>query len=174
MFEGIYVNGHRVKGTITYDNGSSYTGEFYTGEYEWHYGEPHGNGTLISANGEILFKGEYNEGQRWNGYGKEDYETYSYEGEYKNGSWNGKGTEIWKDAKNGDAYKYVGSFVNRERTNGRLYFVGGDMYEGTFKNGTWENGEGTYYDADDHTYETGTWKNGILINQTDEGTWHEE
>lgn len=173
IFDGLYEDGHRVSGTLTYDDGAYYTGGYYTGEYTWEWGTPHGQGTYFSASGDILFKGEYDRGKRKNGYGKEEDAATIYEGNYKDGYRSGKGTLTWKNALSGYAYKYVGNFVNGEKSNGRMYFVGGDMYEGTFKDGSWKNGTGTYYYASDHTYETGTFKNGELVKQTDGGTWEQ-
>jgi len=167
LFDGTYKSGQRVDGTVTYDNGSKYTGTF---SYD---GSPHGQGIYRDKNGDVLFKGEYSYGYRENGYGKEESDYYTFEGEYKNGRWNGTGTIIWKNVKNGHSTKFVGTFVNGVKTKGLMYFKGGDMYEGTFKDDSWKNGTGTYYWSYDHTYQTGTWKNGELINQTDEGTWEQ-
>lgn len=169
LFDGTYENGGRIKGTMTYDDGSTYTGGFYHGDYEWLWGTPHGQGVYRSASGEILFEGEYDEGERKTGYGKEVHEDYTYEGNYKNGKWNGQGTLTWPKAKEDDSYKFVGEFADGWRTNGRMYFVGGAMYDGSFKNNQF-TGKGTIFD-DDGTYQTGTFKNGELINITDEGTW---
>ena len=46
-----------------------------------------------------LFKGEYLNGNRWNGKGKEHYDDkLIIEGEYLNGErWNGKGNEYYED-----------------------------------------------------------------------------
>ena len=55
-----------------------------------------GTGKIKEYNedGELEFEGEYLNGKRWNGKGKDYYDgKKSYEGEYLNGERNGKGKE---------------------------------------------------------------------------------
>lgn len=135
VFEGIYRNGKRARGT--------------------HY----------AADGTILFKGVYNiDGQRLEGYGIEtgnnsDGSTWRWEGEYKKARRNGKGTITWSNGdkyegdwkdgnrtgngtytfnekRNGYGYKYVGGFLNNEfHGNGKWYYVGGGTEKCVYKNG---------------------------------------
>ena len=64
--------------------------------------------------GKILFDGEYKNG-RWNGIGKEYYENGNlrYEGEFLDGRWNGNGKEYYQ---NGEL-KYDGEFLNGQKKN---------------------------------------------------------
>lgn len=186
IFDGEYVNGQRSKGTQTFDNGSIYTGTYSYGYIK--------NGTLKSAEGEILAKGEFVGGVIYNGYGKETGDGYTYEGDFNEGYWHGKGTITWDNGK-----KYVGDFVKGERTGygvftwpetrdgysykyegefrdgkhsgqGTMYFLNAGKYTGTWANDA-RNGIGTEYYSD-HTYQKGVWKNDELQSVTEEGTWH--
>ncbi len=74
---------------------------------------------------------------------------YRYEGDWKNGKMNGKGTEYFDKVTQNDALV---------------------QYEGEFKNGNRE-GYGTAY-YNDYTTQTGTWKNNELVKITEESTWN--
>lgn len=143
LFEGMYVNGQRYSGTMLNTDGSTYTGGFK-------YGLPDGEGILKSSKGDVLFKGTFSTGNRYQGYGIEtgkntDGQTWRYEGEYKNGTQNGKGTMTWS---NGD--KYVGDWKDGTRTGHGVYTFNekrkgyGYKYEGSFLNGEF-HGTGTWY-----------------------------
>ena len=51
--------------------------------------------------GELKFEGEYLNGKKWNGKGKEYYDDgkIKFEGEYLNGKKNGKGKEYYDNGK---------------------------------------------------------------------------
>ena len=157
LFDGIYINGQRSEGLMTLSDGSKYTGIYLNGK-------PNGLGKLTSANGDLLFEGEFSLGNRLNGKGKEigesqDGITYEYEGEYKNGLYNGKGTMkwsnghkyegewkdgertghgayTWPEKRKGYGYKYEGGFLNGDYHGiGIWYFVGGSSEKIKYKNG---------------------------------------
>ena len=86
-------------------------------EGEYLNGERNGKGKEYFY-GELIFEGEYMDGKR-NGLGKEYYinNKIKFEGEYKNGKINGKGKE----------YDYFGrlifegEYINNKRWNGKIY-----------------------------------------------------
>jgi serine/threonine-protein kinase len=169
------------QGTVRYNDGSEYKGGFHDGlpngkgtyknskghiVFEGVYGNgKRARGTHYADDGTVLFKGTYNrDGLRLEGYGKEtgknnDSVTWEYEGEYKKGKWNGKGTMTWSNGhkyegdwidghrtgngtytfnekRNGYGYKYVGGFLNGEyHGKGTWYYVGGGSEKCTYKNG---------------------------------------
>lgn len=102
----------------------------------------------------------------WNGYYKEtDKKGITYEGYFRNGKYNGKGTMTWPSGA-----KYVGNYVNGLRHGKGTYtYPNGDEYDGEWQNNE-RTGEGTYY-YHNHTYEKGVYKDNKLINKTEEGTW---
>lgn len=143
LFEGIYVNGQRYSGTMLNADGSTYTGGYK-------YGLPDGEGILKSSKGDVLFKGTFSTGNRYQGYGIEtgknpDGQSWKFEGEYQNGTWNGKGTISWSDGT-----KYVGDWKNGARTGHGVYTFNekrkgyGYKYDGGFLNGEY-HGIGTWY-----------------------------
>ena len=122
--------------------------------------------TIACANtstyNEILFKGEYLNGKRWNGEGydtdrKKQYEIkegkgyvkeyndfngfLEFEGEYKNGERNGRGKEY-----KGNQKAFEGEYLNGKRNGkGKEYYAYGDLlFKGEYLNGE-RNGEGEEY-----------------------------
>ena len=119
---------------------------------------PQGRGCFI-YNESILGKtinwvGYFDKGQKGN-FGRifNEEGRLIYEGEYKDGLRNGKGTYYY----NGGC-KYVGEFVNGNiEGNGVFYWEDGTRWEGPFKNNLM-NGEGKYYNKDESfscTYKDG-------------------
>jgi len=110
IFEGEYLEGKKWTGkgydinkNLIYEIKSGAglikefeeTGKLITFEGEYKNGERNGKGKEYNK-GELLFDGEFLDGKRWNGKGKEyaDYnnEDLNFEGEYLNGKrWNGEG-----------------------------------------------------------------------------------
>ena len=174
LFDGEYINGERTRGTQTFANGNVFTGKFQ-------YGRMH-DGTLKSANGEILGKGEFSfDGRIYNGYGKEsgtssDGISWTYEGKYEDGLWNDQnGTMTLNDSRQGYMTKYKGGFVNGKRSgygvadyneNRYEYIL---RYEGYWKDNLW-NGTGTAYYIGG-IWRQGTWKDGALMETTKTGEW---
>ena len=162
-------------GEAFYDYGS-YKGDFkngamtgrgvfkYPDEGDYLTAHRHGQGTAYFPNGELEFKGTFENGYKKDGYGKEtgknnQGQAWEYVGEYKNGESDGKGTIIWdngekyegdwkdghrtgngvltfNEKRKGYGYKYVGGFLNNElHGKGTWYYVGGGSEKCTYKNG---------------------------------------
>ena len=80
-----------------YYNG--YCSEYLLFEGEYLNGERNGKGKEYDYYGELIFEGEYKEGKRWNGKGKEyhwddDYNEFEFIGEYLNGKKFGKEEKV--------------------------------------------------------------------------------
>eukprot|EP00292_Cryptomonas_paramecium_P010307 CAMPEP_0113670776 /NCGR_PEP_ID=MMETSP0038_2-20120614/5330_1 /TAXON_ID=2898 /ORGANISM="Cryptomonas paramecium" /LENGTH=261 /DNA_ID=CAMNT_0000586841 /DNA_START=39 /DNA_END=820 /DNA_ORIENTATION=+ /assembly_acc=CAM_ASM_000170 len=87
VFEGSWKDHKPKKGTITFADGSTYTGNLMDGKY-------HGSGFRKYADGS-KFRGLFNEGKR-EGLGKfQDASGNEYEGYYANDLCHGKGTRKW-------------------------------------------------------------------------------
>ncbi len=134
-----------LSGTITFQNGAAYNGEYketkdklqilhgqgeftssafrYKGEFR--DGKKQGKGTYIWANGN-RYEGDFVDDEP-SGRGKFTFPSGDqYEGEYSKGAFNGKGVFI---SKNGD--KTEGPFVNGQAQGKAVYvFANGDKYEG--------------------------------------------
>ena len=112
-FKGKYLNGIRWEGFLSkiikndVKEKIRYEGEFKDGKingkgkeyieyYEKDYDLDDSFGPFYKLiNKELYFEGEYKEGKRWNGEGKELDEYFEFEGEYKEGEiWNCKGKEF--------------------------------------------------------------------------------
>jgi hypothetical protein len=145
---------HSGKGTINYNKGDVYDGEFRDAE-------PHGIGKMtykdgrvvegIWENGEIAYEGELANGKP-HGRGKRIYSNGEvYEGEWKDGKRHGKGTYKWS---NGDMYE--GEWKNaEEHGRGIKKYSSGSSYEGDWENGL-KQGKGTFKWSDGYVYE-GDW-----------------
>ena len=94
----------------------------------------------------LTFEGDYKNDKR-NGYGKE-YDkdgNLIFEGEYLNGQrWNGKGKELLNMNKR---IEFEGEYLNDKRWNGKIkeYDDKGNLFEGEYLNGK-RNGYGKKYD----------------------------
>ena len=92
-------------------------------EGEYLNGERNGKGNEYYY-GKLVFEGEYLNGKR-NGKGKEYYyDKLIFEGKFLNDKRNGKGKEYYKDGK----LKFEGEFLNDERLTGKLYDNNGNLY----------------------------------------------
>ena len=120
------------------------------------------------------YTGEVNNSGIPNGYGKFDSKNdegtgWTYEGDWENGHWNGKGTTTWSDGnsysgdyendyENGhgtyqfeDGKKYEGElYSGKAFGKGTLYFSDNEYLEGDFVD--FENATGTYHDKDGYVY----------------------
>jgi TPR repeat protein len=105
------------------------------------------------------------------GHGAWDYGNYSYTGMFKNGQWNGLGELTWSG--NDLGHKYVGNFVNGERTGqGTYYFPDGTTQVGIFENGIYQEPENQIDDADTEEqiiYNDGSSYRGEVENGVPEG-----
>lgn len=80
------------------------------------------------------YTGEVDENGLPNGKGKfesknADGDSWSYEGNFKNGHFEGQGTTVWNDGQ-----KQIGEFHNDFMTNGKLFKNENLLYEGRFEN----------------------------------------
>ena len=156
---------HSGEGTIKYDNGDVYVGEFKDAE-------PHGVGKMTYKNGrasnglwedgDIEYDDElYND---WLAQGKVKmkYCDGTYEGEWGNGKKHGKGTIKWSD---GDSYEGDWKHDKRHGKGYRKYANG--YYDGEWKDDK-RNGKGTIKFADGESYE-GEWKDNKQLPERTSG-----
>ena len=82
------------------------------------------------------FEGEYKNGT-WNGKGTIAWSNgEKYEGDWKDGNRTGKGTYTFNEKRKGWGYKYVGGFLNGEyHGTGTWYFVGGGSEKRKYNRG---------------------------------------
>ena len=182
IYEGEYLNGERNgKGKEYRNDNLEYEGEYLNGkrhgqgiEYkekeiifngEYLNGLRHGKGLEYyiikkKKSCELIFEGNYKDGKKCDGYGKE-YDLNGkliYEGEYKNlKKFNGK--EYNNDEK-------VIEYKNGRIWNGKgkEYNDNGDIiYEGEYLNGK-RNGQGKEYDEDKNIIFEGSYKDGKRYN----------
>ena len=124
IFEGEYLNGKRWngKGKEYGWNGSLlFEGEYNNGLKNGKGEEYRCYSDGIGLKYEKVFEGEYLNGKRWKGEGKEYYENCDYEeilifeGEYLNGKrWNGKGIEFEENFENINII-FDGEYVNGQK-----------------------------------------------------------
>ena len=183
-YEGEFLNGNfHGKGTYYWTDGGTYSGDWVNGvqhgygvktwdpngqwgkdryEGEYRNGKFNGQGTYTWGDGRKYVGNWVNDVRE--GYGVftwapgSQWEHDKYEGQFKDGKFNGQGTYTW-----GDGRKYVGNWVNDSREGyGVFTWAPGsqwsaDKYEGQFKGGKF-NGQGTYTWADGRKY-VGNWVN---------------
>jgi hypothetical protein len=108
------------QGTCTYSDGDVYVGE-------WRDGEKKGAGTYTSARGDVSEGVWAND--KLNGSGKETFADVSYEGEFKDNNWHGRGKETRDDGST-----YEGQFRDGKRHGtGRCALVNGSIHEGSWE-----------------------------------------
>ena len=143
--DGRYYHGGFVHGVLTgdsvyfsYPNGDTFEGSFENGEKKEGYVKERGKNT----NGETWeYEGEYKSG-KWNGKGTIKWsDGHKYEGEFKEGA-RIKGTYTWPEKRKGYMYKYEGEFKKNEFDGkGTVYYVGGETESGIWKNGKYMGSE---------------------------------
>ena len=188
IYEGDWTNGEPDgSGTIKYDCGYTFKGEFKEGK-------AHGHGVLTSPTGSIIYDGQYEDGERTSGTQYFDdgkafigkfYIGYPQDGTLKSAS----GEVLYKGTfyldmsydtgygkETGAAYEYVGNFKNGQYHGKGKYTWTKEtranwicMYDGDWVYGH-RTGHGTAYFVN-HTYEQGVFKNDELITITQRGTW---
>ena len=108
--------------------------------------------------GELIFEGQFLNGERWEGYGKEinnkfNEDKVDFEGEYKRGKRNGKGKEYFNNNAldlfrikdfNENTIKFEGNYLDGEREGeGIEYFKNGKVsFKGEYTKGKKKNGKG--------------------------------
>ena len=120
---GVWVDNEIREGTITFPDGTSYTGQ-------WMFRERNGQGTLTFPDGR-KYIGEFKSGQR-HGKGTIIYpDGRKYSGDFKFGERTGSGTMTYSDGR-----KYIGEFKDGERSGqGTLIYPDGKKLVGKFRNG---------------------------------------
>ena len=144
FFDGKWVDGAYVEGTMKYANSEVYVGIFKDGKFV--------NGKYKYLNGET-YEGSWTD-QLFQGQGKflfhDDANLVSYEGMWKQGKMVEKGTFVYK---NGDIY--IGQFSSdnlKFNGKGKLKIAAGGEYEGGWAQGL-KSGIGTMKYADGSYYE---------------------
>ena len=154
-FEGSWRDHKPKKGTITFPDGSTYTGSLLNGKFE-------GSGLRKYTDGS-KFRGAFVNGLR-EGAGKwTDADGNEYDGKYWRDLCHGKGTRKWPNGRTysgewkenqatglgtetnpeGENLHYTGSFLNGQRDgDGVMKYVSGAVYEGKWKEGK-RHGSGT-------------------------------
>lgn len=95
------------------------------------------------------------------GAGKEtsQFGDFSYEGNFKNGKYDGEGTMSWANGA-----KYIGQFLrNQKHGQGVEHYSSGEKFKGEYRDGQ-INGKGEYF-FEDGTSVKGLWKNGSLVTR---------
>ena len=154
-WKGEYPHG---KGKMTYANGDVYVGE-------WNDGEKHGIGKMTYANGDFYeggWQNDFEHGKGKKNYGEDNLEgADTYEGEWENGWRHGQGKITYKHQAlfNFRRYSdYEGEWKDDNHHFGKMTYVDGDVYEGSWSLlGHDGNGKMTYVDGD--VYE-GEWEDG--------------
>ena len=99
---------------------------------------------------EIIFKGQFLNGERWEGFGKEysNDNNLIFEGEYKNGKRNGKGKKYYNNKNN--QIKFFGNFLDgKKEGEGINYYQNGKKkFKGNFSKGGKLNGKGYYINGE--------------------------
>ncbi len=138
-------------GTMQYDNGGWYTGQWENGAWAGS-----GSGKIVHKDGGV-YEGTYLNGKR-HGQGTYTFPSGSvYTGSWAEGEMSGTGTMRYADGS-----WYTGQWKNGEYTGagqGKRYYENG-AYEGAFLNGK-RHGQGTYTWTNGSHY-TGQWDNGEM------------
>jgi hypothetical protein len=162
-------NGRSGIGTMTYDDGNKYFGE-------WKDDLRSGVGTYTWADGKRKYVGEWKD-DKFNGHGNINlHDGNNYVGGWKDDKKHGQGTFTW-----GNGSKYIGEWKNDLRNGQGTYTANlGDKYVGEFKDAKF-HGQGTYTWADGKRKYVGEWKSdkfhgqGTFTNTDgtkDEGKWN--
>ena len=152
IYDGEWICGQwHGRGKLLNPNGDSYDGEFFFdarhghGIYQWDNGDiyvgnftsdkRHGRGKFSFHNGNI-YEGEFCDGL-FDGYGKYNFAGGSYEGNWKDGRYNGAGVLIYGNS----GGKYEGEFRNSVAHG----FGTEIMPDGKQRRGVWIDGKPTEY-----------------------------
>ena len=132
FIEGNWENGNLKNGRIYLPDGNIYEGQIKDSNFN-------GKGILKNFSNEILYEGDFVNGEK-TGNGKIIFEDGTiYEGNLENGKFKGNGKMIWKNG-----YEYIGEFNGPVLSGkGKLTGPEGDIYEGDFENNLF-HGKGKY------------------------------
>ena len=150
IYEGeISNNIFNGKGILKYNNGEI----IYEGN--WKNGNLEGNGKMIFKDKKV-YNGNFENGEI-NGKGEMIFDNgIYYKGDFINGKFNGNG--LLKNINN--QWEYNGNFQNDKfNGKGKFIFNNGDSYEGNYLNNE-KNGEGNYIFKKGYFFK-GIWKNNI-------------
>lgn len=136
-----------TKLTLTFSFGTR-TGT-YSGDIN-SQGTPDGTGTFISKSDDgtsWTYNGDWDNGH-WNGQGTTQWDTgQSYSGEYKDDYMTGQGTYT---SENGKKYEDTTFYKGEPCGDGTLYYTDGSYFKGEFSSFT--SAKGTYCDKDGYEY----------------------
>lgn len=181
LYDGMWKDGKQTgRGKFFYDDGSYITGTFNDGVCN-------GKAKKFTKDRQLIYDGMYKNDKK-NGYGIEYYKTrdLKYKGNFKDGSYHGKGTfyEFFE-------YYEVGNFLNGKRhgkikeykdRNGKIFSIhtwknglndgigtiffsnGKVSFKGYFKDKKKE-GKGIEYNEDGSINRKGVWKNNEFISK---------
>jgi len=134
------------KGRKSFDDGSTYTGEF-------RFGRPDGLGTLVWSDGS-KYTGEFFNGLRHGTGSFTSPDGTYYEGQWNEGTMEGQGAYSWSCG-----HEYIGTFhQNKMHGEGALLMANGEVYSGFWKEGI-AHGAGTFSRTDGSQF-VGTFKDG--------------
>ena len=139
-FAGIVIdNKPNGQGSVTFNEGVQYIGEF-------HDGKANGQGTITFPNGNKIF-GEFRDG-KVNGQGTLTFANGNkYVGEFRDNFQSGVGTQTYATGS-----KYVGGWSSGLRSGeGTITLANGNKYVGKWRDGLF-NGQGTYTWPDGQKY----------------------
>ena len=181
IFEGEYLNNQRKKGKelifvsyVSYEGeylyGNKWNGKGYDKNHSIKYEIINGKGNIKEYldNGELIYEGEYLNGER-NGKGNEYYHGHIiYVGEYLNGKRHGKGKEYFCN----DLIERIGFFGDFEESFERKMFIrrkknknnDKKVFEGEYLNGQRWNGKGKEFDNHGEVKYEGEYLNGKRWN----------
>lgn len=186
------INSLSGTGTITYSDGSKYTGDFKNVAVNGTYQKvPNGQGKIYDKNENLTFTGNFADGLL-NGVGEQYYTSGKvfYQGDWSNGKFNGNGKlydqngnlEYDGQFKGGQLNGYAKAYdqsgnvwYDGEWLDNKLNGTGTENYykngklvwsgAGTFQNGIF-SGYGKLYDQNGTLMSVGQFQSGVLINSS--------
>jgi hypothetical protein len=119
----------------------------YTGTICPNSGKPHGTGKLVYRGKKGIYDGEWKQG-RWNGKGKHMKPNGDeYEGQFLDNLYHGEGVFKYHETKR----RFEGQYVMGDRVKGTMRYADGSVYKGQFYHGR-RHGRGGYMFKDGSRY----------------------
>lgn len=110
-------------------------------------GKPHGTGKLVYRGKKGVYEGEWKQG-RWNGIGKHSKPNGDvYEGQFIDNLYHGEGMFKYHESKR----RFEGQYVMGERVKGTMRYADGSVFKGQFYHGR-RHGRGSYTFKDGSRY----------------------